>query len=110
MKNVKMLYIDIETSPIIAYTWGPKWETSLIETIEESKILSYSAKWADGKHITKGLIDYTGYKPGMVNDYLLIFDLVKLLNDADIVVVWKEFFRPTQDTATLAEEFLKEIK
>lgn len=33
-----------------------------------------------------------------------------IFNDADIVVVWKEFYRPTQDTANLAEEFLKVIK
>lgn len=33
-----------------------------------------------------------------------------IFNDADIVVVWKEFFRPTEDTATLAQEFLKVIK
>lgn len=33
-----------------------------------------------------------------------------IFNDADIVVVWKEFYQPTANTASLAEEFLKEIK
>lgn len=33
-----------------------------------------------------------------------------VFNDADIVVVWKEFFRSTEDTASLAQEFLKVIK
>lgn len=33
-----------------------------------------------------------------------------IFNDADIVVVWKEFYSPTSDTSQLAEEFLKEIK
>lgn len=33
-----------------------------------------------------------------------------IFNDANIVVVWKEFYRPTEDTASLAEEFLKVIK
>lgn len=33
-----------------------------------------------------------------------------IFNDADIVVVWKNFYSPTSNTATLAEEFLKEIK
>jgi len=33
-----------------------------------------------------------------------------IFNDADIVVVWKEFYSSSQDTGTLAEEFLKVIK
>lgn len=33
-----------------------------------------------------------------------------IFNDADIVVVWKEFYLRTSNTGELAEEFLKEIK
>lgn len=33
-----------------------------------------------------------------------------IFNDADIVVVWKEFYSPTFNTGELAEEFLQEIK
>lgn len=33
-----------------------------------------------------------------------------IFNDADIVVVWKNFYSPASDTSQLAEEFLKEIK
>ncbi|MBU4350952.1 orotidine 5'-phosphate decarboxylase [Candidatus Parcubacteria bacterium] len=33
-----------------------------------------------------------------------------IFNDADIVVVWKEFYQATATTAKLAEDFLKEIK
>ncbi len=33
-----------------------------------------------------------------------------VFNDADIVVVWKEFYQSSEDTGTLAEEFLKVIK
>ncbi len=33
-----------------------------------------------------------------------------IFNDADIVVVWKEFYQSTADTANLARQFLKEIK
>ena len=32
-----------------------------------------------------------------------------IFNDADIVVVWKEFYQASGETANLAEEFLKEI-
>ena len=33
-----------------------------------------------------------------------------VFNDADIVVVWKEFYQTSSATAKLAEDFLKEIK
>lgn len=33
-----------------------------------------------------------------------------IFNDADIVVVWKNFYQASTETAKLAEEFLKEIK
>lgn len=33
-----------------------------------------------------------------------------IFNDADIVVVWKEFYQSTADTAELAQQFLKEIR
>ncbi|MBI2597372.1 orotidine 5'-phosphate decarboxylase [Candidatus Daviesbacteria bacterium] len=33
-----------------------------------------------------------------------------IFNDADIVVVWKNFYSPASNTGQLAEEFLKEIK
>lgn len=33
-----------------------------------------------------------------------------IFNDADIVVVWKNFYQYNEDTAKLAESFLKEIK
>lgn len=33
-----------------------------------------------------------------------------IFNDADIVVVWKNFYNPSSNTGILAEEFLKEIK
>jgi len=33
-----------------------------------------------------------------------------IFNDADIVVVWKSFYKSTTETAKLAEQFLKEIR
>ena len=33
-----------------------------------------------------------------------------IFNDADIVVVWKSFYKSTADTAKLAEQFLREIR
>jgi len=33
-----------------------------------------------------------------------------VFNDANIVIVWKEFYQPTSETGKIAEEFLKQIK
>ena len=55
--------------------------------MEEGQILSFSAKWLGGKHITKGWPDYKGYKKGVKNDKEIVKDLWKLLDEAEIVIV-----------------------
>ena len=87
MDKPKIITFDLETSPLVAYSWGPKWDTKLIEIIDQSMILSYSAKWLGGKHITKGWIDYEGYKKGNKNDKEIVKDIWKLFDEADIIVV-----------------------
>lgn len=82
----KIVILDIETSPITAYTWGPKWETNIIDFIAQSQILSFSAKWLNAKQITRGLNDYKGYKSGVVDDKALVEELHQLLDKADVVV------------------------
>lgn len=84
--KTKILFIDLETTPIEAYTWGPKWETNLIEFIEHTRILSYSAKWFGGSHITKGWPDYKGYKKGELEDKSIVKDLWDLCNDTEVIV------------------------
>ena len=85
-REPKLLVIDIETSPITAYTWGPKWETNLIEIIDDSQILCFSAKWFGGKQLTKGMPDYKGYQKGLLDDKKLIEHIHTLLEEADAVI------------------------
>lgn len=81
-----ILFFDIETTPLKAYSWGPKWNTNLIECVEHTQILSFSAKWFNGTHITKGWPNYTNYKPGHLNDKALVAEIHSLFNKADIIV------------------------
>lgn len=81
----KILLFDIETTPNLAYIWG-KYDQTAVGFTAHSHLLSFSAKWLGGKQITKGLIDYPGYKKDRHNDYLLTKDLWELLSEADIVV------------------------
>jgi len=83
---MKILLLDIETTPLTAYAWGPKWETNLIEVTRYMHVLSYSAKWLDGKQITKGWPNYKGYKKGKFDDKKIVLDIWNLLDEADVVI------------------------
>lgn len=102
--KAKILFLDLETSPLIAYAWGPKWETNLIEVTEQSQVLSYSAKWLGGVFITRGQVDTKGYKANVVDDQKLVLELWKLLDGAEQVVAQngKDF-----DIRVLNARFLK---
>lgn len=41
---MKIVSFDIETFPIQAYTWGPKWEANLIKITEHVKLAGFSYK------------------------------------------------------------------
>jgi hypothetical protein len=81
---MKILFLDIETQPDLVWTWGV-YEENAIAVKQHWQCLSFSAKWRGGKHITKGLPDYAGYKPGG-DDRKLMEDVWKLLDEADMVV------------------------
>jgi DNA polymerase elongation subunit (family B) len=81
-----ILFFDIETTPIKAYSWGPKWQTNLIGFVDHVQVLSFSAKWFGGAHITKGWPDYKSYKPGELNDKDIVAEIWSLFNKADIIL------------------------
>jgi hypothetical protein len=85
VREPKILLVDIETSPNKAFVWGA-WKQNVIQFIEESYVLTWSAKWLDGKHITKGLPDYPEYLAEPANDKPLMAELYRLIEQADIVV------------------------
>ena len=84
-KEPKIASIDFETTPLEAYSWGPKWEANLLDIIEHTRILSFSFKIVGGKQITKGWIDYKGYKPGKENEKPMIDEIVELINGVDVI-------------------------
>ena len=84
-KSPRVLFIDIETFPIIGAAWTA-YDTNLIKIIKPTVICCWSAQWLGGKTITRALCDYPGYRPGSRNDKALCRDLWKLLDEADEVV------------------------
>lgn len=82
----KGLVFDIETSPLIAYTWG-MYEESVIEVIEDYQILSIAWQWVGEKKVyVKGQDDFKGYKPGVNNDKELVKFIWTLLDECDYAV------------------------
>lgn len=81
---IKILIIDIETSPIITYSWGLHDQNiSLDQMIEDWHILSYSAKF-----LGEDKIYYSDQRneKDIRNDKRLVKEIWKLLDSADIVV------------------------
>jgi DNA polymerase elongation subunit (family B) len=81
----KILFIDIETFPLVTSAWGV-YEANALEILEYQPICCFSAKWQNGPHITKALPDYPGYKPFSRDDEAMTAELWDLMNEADIVV------------------------
>lgn len=78
-------FLDIETSPLIGYSWAT-FDTSILRIIESSKVISIAWKELHDKDVTvKCIADYEDYLPGVVNDESLIRDIWKLLDGSDIV-------------------------
>lgn len=82
---VSILVFDIETLPILAYTWGAYEQNLQIDGIvKDWCILSWSAKWVgDDKIISDVLSSEEALKR---DDRRLLKDFWKLLDRADVVI------------------------
>lgn len=81
----KIITLDIETSPIQAYTWGLwKQNIGLNQIIRDWSILSYAAKTMGERHVR--YMD-TGDMPDPYDDSLVLVGLWAELDEADIVIV-----------------------
>lgn len=82
----KILLFDIETSPLISYTWGI-WEQDVIEVKEEWFILCFAYKWLGEKttHIV-ALPDFKEYKKSKKDDKALVEELWKLFDKAEVII------------------------
>lgn len=78
MKQSKTLILDIETSPLLVYSWGLKEQFLRSDQIKEDwYIMAWCAKWLNSK---KHMYQDTRNKKNILTD------LWKLLDAADIVI------------------------
>lgn len=80
-----ILFLDIETSPILGRVWG-LFQQDVTHVERDSFIMCFAAKRGDGKTTVFALPDYPGYKKDRSNDKSLVADLWKELDWADVVV------------------------
>jgi hypothetical protein len=82
----RILTLDIETKPLVCYTWGIWDQNPSIDMIAEDwSILCYCAKWLDS---SKVISEHTGGRgrAKVKDDRRLLRSLHALLDEADIVV------------------------
>ncbi len=84
MRQPKIVFFDIETAPLRIFAWK-SWQTDAIKVDRDWYMLSWSAH-VDGRHVTKGLCDYSNYDPLSENDGQLVSELWQILSTADIVI------------------------
>jgi len=84
MANI--LLFDEETAPILGYTWK-LWDTSIIEVVRDTYLLSFAWKWYNKKKTdVLALPDFPLYKKEPHNDRDLTKKLWELFDEADIVI------------------------
>lgn len=88
MLNKKILFFDLETAPMVTFSWRMYDELTSTEMIKDDWfILCWACKWlGEDKVYTNKLPDYKGYKYNPKNDKALLQDLRKFVDTADVIV------------------------
>lgn len=86
MIKPKILLFDLESTPLLSYTWGI-WEQNVIEVKEEWYMLSFAYKWLGEKktHVVS-LPNFAIFKRDKKDDKELVKALWNLFNEADIII------------------------
>jgi uncharacterized protein YprB with RNaseH-like and TPR domain len=78
----KILLIDIETTPILAYVWGI-WDQhiSLSQIVKPTEMMCFGAKWQGKKAVTFRSVHHHGKEE-------MLEELHRLMEEADAIVGW----------------------
>lgn len=103
----RVLLLDIETAPVLAYVWRLfKENVGLNQINEDWHLLSFSALWL-GDSIDDLIYDDQRNEPDITNDDRLLKRLWELLDEADIVITQngKKFDVPKIRARMVIREF-----
>jgi uncharacterized protein YprB with RNaseH-like and TPR domain len=79
---MKILMLDIETTPMQVYTWG-LWDQNIgiNQIIKDTEMMCFGAKWQGKKKVTFRSVYHDGKKA-------MLEELHKMMEEADILVGW----------------------
>jgi len=79
---MRILHLDIETTPIKAYVWG-LWDQNIAinQIIEPTEMLCFGARWHGKKNVVFKSVHHDGKKA-------MLEELHALMEEADILVGW----------------------
>lgn len=79
---MKILLLDIETTPLQVYTWG-LWDQNIgiNQIIKSTEMMCFGAKWLGQKSVTFKSVQHDGKKA-------MLEELHKLMDEADVLVGW----------------------
>lgn len=79
---MKILFVDLETSPITAHTWG-LWQQniSIKQILESTEVICFGARWKGQKKVIFKSVHHDG------KDAMLLA-LHELMDEADAIVGW----------------------
>jgi uncharacterized protein YprB with RNaseH-like and TPR domain len=79
---MKILLLDIETTPLQVYTWG-LWDQNIgiNQIIKSTEMMCFGAKWLGQKSVTFKSVHHDGKKA-------MLEELHKLMDEADVLVGW----------------------
>lgn len=79
---MKILLLDIETTPMQVYTWGLfDQNISIDQIIKSTEMLCFGAKWLGEKKVTFMSVHHNGKKA-------MLEELHRLMDEADVLVGW----------------------
>lgn len=84
MRKAKVLFVDIETSPMEVFAWGlGEQYVGMEQIIKEWTILCWCAKWLDGDEL---FFESTKNQTDKRNDKSILKGIWKLLDEADVII------------------------
>lgn len=95
---MKILFLDLETSPNLAHVWG-LWNQniSIRQLVSSTEVICFGARWNNSKKV----IFKSVYHHGKTE---MLTEMHRLLDEADVVVGWNSI---SFDTKHMNREFLQ---
>lgn len=95
---MKVLYLDLETSPNLAYVWG-LWQQNVAinQMVASTEVMCFGARWDGTKKVIFKSVHHDGKKA-------MLDELHKLMEEADVLVGWNS---QAFDSKHIKREFLE---